>query len=211
MSRPCEFKRAGPAALDPRRLRCIAAEGSVFARCVMLFCRPWTSLRTRIGVIYGSDKSGQNPALERIICLRNLSLLWSASETSWRECRCATPPPVPRSYRDDQSAGPSRERTAASCRSVQTRNPAGLFELVVRSYTRGAVLRRARGGPIGGKDPRCGIWPLAPRERWDLRPGAAPPLSRHTKPLRCRNRGRAEAKTDAIQSDPSAERCRLSL
>ena len=54
--------------------------------------------------------------------------------------------------------------------------------------------------------PRCGIWPLAPRDRRDLRPGAAPPLSRHTKPLRCRNRGRAEAKTDAIQSDPVAER-----
>ena len=53
---------------------------------------------------------------------------------------------------------------------------------------------------------RCGIWPLAPRGRRDLRPGAAPPLSRHTKPLRCRNRGRAEAKTDAIQSDPVAER-----
>ena len=31
-------------------------------------------------------------------------------------------------------------------------------------------------------------------------------MSRHTKPLRCRNRGRAEAKTDAIQNDPGAER-----
>ena len=150
------------------------------------------------------------PALKNVICPTRLSLLQSASAISWREYRRAFCI-YGRAPLRGPSAGPSRESIAdimqVSSKSQRPTTPQLIAEKTAAQRHAPPCPRRL----VWRLDPRCGIWPLAPRERRDLRPGAAPPLSRHTKPLRCRNRGRAEAKPTQYKVTRSAECCRLFL